>query len=190
MSQVTHNQSGYVGSSMSVRAAAAYDGGEKPMSRWTKAEIIDAVSSYGAWDESDLKRFRKATLAGYFLRVSSWHHTGKYAAETTFYAPREDRCEERDMAALEERAADDAEEKAEKPQAEKVRISYEEWEGTRRHGRFERRSELGIMVGDWVYISTGKKRADGSHVLSIERFERAPRGTAAQFKAIAKRHRL
>lgn len=33
----------YIGQKMSVRACEAYDNGEKPLSKWTKADIIDEV---------------------------------------------------------------------------------------------------------------------------------------------------
>lgn len=34
---------GYVGHSMSVRAASAYGNGEMPKSKWTKSVLIDRV---------------------------------------------------------------------------------------------------------------------------------------------------
>ena len=34
---------GYIGQRMSERAAAAYDMGEKPFSKWTKGEIIERM---------------------------------------------------------------------------------------------------------------------------------------------------
>lgn len=46
MTQVVYGQKGYLGSSMSVRAAEAYEQGEMPISRWTKTAIIQAVKAY------------------------------------------------------------------------------------------------------------------------------------------------
>lgn len=46
MTQVVYGQKGYLGSSMSVRAAEAYEQGEMPISRWTKTAIIHAVKDY------------------------------------------------------------------------------------------------------------------------------------------------
>ena len=46
MTQVVYGQKGYLGSSMSVRAAEAYEQGEMPISRWTKTAIIQAVKDY------------------------------------------------------------------------------------------------------------------------------------------------
>lgn len=60
--------SGYVGWSMSRRAAAACEDGEMPKSKWTK----------------------KDELFHTFLYNSSWHHTSKFFNETDFYAIDED----------------------------------------------------------------------------------------------------
>ena len=43
MGAVSYGQSGYVGTSMSVRAKAAYESGEMPMSKWTRGAIISAI---------------------------------------------------------------------------------------------------------------------------------------------------
>lgn len=43
MGAVSYGQAGYVGTSMSVRARAAYESGEMPMSKWTRGAIISAL---------------------------------------------------------------------------------------------------------------------------------------------------
>lgn len=43
MSKVRYNQSGYFGSSMSLRAVEAYEAGEKPKSKWTKKVMLAAI---------------------------------------------------------------------------------------------------------------------------------------------------
>lgn len=120
--------SGYVGWSMSRRAAEAYESGEMPKSKWTKKAIIGAVRA--ACDELDLmydphiERLRKDELFGQFLYASSWHHTSKFFNATDFYAVDEDavaevfrpmteaelsdRQTEREAAAAEAKAARDA----------------------------------------------------------------------------------
>ena len=89
MSKVTYGQGGYDGTSMSTRARLAYATGEMPRSRWTKAAIIDAVKGYcedlGLTYDATVEKARKAELFGTFMEVKSWHHTGRYAAETDFY---------------------------------------------------------------------------------------------------------
>ena len=73
MTQVVYGQKGYLGSSMSVRAAEAYEQGEMPISRWTKTAIIQAVKDYCfdfdlAYDP-DIENNTKAELVKEFLRV-------------------------------------------------------------------------------------------------------------------------
>lgn len=52
MSAVSYGQAGYVGASMSVRARAAYEPNEMPMSKWTRKAIISAIKDY--CDDFDL----------------------------------------------------------------------------------------------------------------------------------------
>lgn len=88
-SQMNAN-TGYVGWSMSRRAAEAYRDGEMPRSKWTKKTIVEALK--GACDDLDLmydpsiERLRKDELFDRFLYASSWHHTSKFFNETDFYA--------------------------------------------------------------------------------------------------------
>ena len=57
--------SGYSGYSMSNRAREAYDDGEKPLSKWSKAEIIEAVEEYAEETELhfDIKLLKKLKVA-------------------------------------------------------------------------------------------------------------------------------
>lgn len=64
MTQVVYGQKGYLGSSMSVRAAEAYEQGEMPISRWTKTAIIQAVKDY-------CFRFRPGLRSGYRKQYES-----------------------------------------------------------------------------------------------------------------------
>ena len=89
MGKVVYNQRGYRGQSMSNRAATAYEFGEKPKSKWTKAAMLEAIEDacIDMGTEFDATRFRftKAELFDRFFEWKSWHHTGKYATETDFY---------------------------------------------------------------------------------------------------------
>lgn len=84
---------GYIGQRMSERAAAAYDMGEKPFSKWTKSKIIERLKKLIASGElesnaEEIKRIEKLaakTVKYAFLQKTSWHHTGKYYNETDFY---------------------------------------------------------------------------------------------------------
>lgn len=90
MSRVAYGQKGYIGASMSANARAAYEAGEMPRSKWTKAAILGALRGY--CDEMDLlydpavESETKAALFDRFIAYSSWHHTGAYARETEFFA--------------------------------------------------------------------------------------------------------
>ena len=90
MGLVNYNQSGYVGSSMSENAVLAYEQGEKPKSKWTKAAMIEAIKEY-CYDmdlvyDSSIEKMKKDEIFVKFFAWSSWHHTGKSANETDFYA--------------------------------------------------------------------------------------------------------
>lgn len=94
MTQVVYGQKGYLGSSMSVRAAEAYEQGEMPISRWTKTAIIHAVKDYCfdfdlAYDP-DIEKKTKAELAKEFLEYKSWHHYSRTAREVEFFGLNED----------------------------------------------------------------------------------------------------
>ncbi len=94
MTQVVYGQKGYLGSSMSVRAAEAYEQGEMPISRWTKTAIIQAVKDYCfdfdlAYDP-DIEKKTKADLVKEFLEYKSWHHSSRTAREVEFFGLNED----------------------------------------------------------------------------------------------------
>lgn len=82
------------GRGMSLRAMAAYAAGEMPKSKWTKTLMLDAIRVIcddEGWDyqllEPVIKPMRKDMIFDTFFKMTSWHHTGKYARETEFYAP-------------------------------------------------------------------------------------------------------
>lgn len=80
-------EGGYIGKSMSVRAARAYESGEKPLSKWTKKEIIQIVEDmeFENFSMDNFKKLHLATLKAFILKISSWHHTGALFSETDFY---------------------------------------------------------------------------------------------------------
>ncbi len=75
---------------MSRRAAEAYSSGEKPISKWTKSEILTGIEET-AWDNDidiegiDFSKLTTEELKSKFLRNSSWHHTGSFYNATDFY---------------------------------------------------------------------------------------------------------
>ena len=51
---------GYIGNKMSVRAYEAYESGEKPLSKWTKNDIIECVLNVrNGFQEKELKRLNR-----------------------------------------------------------------------------------------------------------------------------------
>ena len=98
MGKVTYNQSGYRGSSMSERAREAYEGGEAPKSKWTKATMLAALEEWCEENDhvldEDVEKMRKDAIWSRFFKWKSWHHTGKFANETDFYGIDEDAAEE------------------------------------------------------------------------------------------------
>lgn len=82
--------SGYIGHSMSRRAAEAYEDGEMPKSKWTKKAMVAAIQAYCdefdmSFDPDVLKGMHKDEVFERFFYKSSWHHTSKFFNETDFY---------------------------------------------------------------------------------------------------------
>lgn len=80
---------GYNGYSMSNNAVAAYADGEMPLSKWTKAAILEAIFENCEMLEKKEDLLRKMTakeLKDEFLQMSSWHHTSKFYNCTNFYS--------------------------------------------------------------------------------------------------------
>ena len=80
---------GYHDYSMSKRASAAYINGEKPLSRWTKKAIIDAINEWEVTNNRlmtvDVNMMTRDDLIERYIRYSSWHHTSKMINVTEFY---------------------------------------------------------------------------------------------------------
>ncbi len=190
---------GYIGYSMSVRAQEAYEYGEMPYSKWTKSAIINYLDDNKV-DVKEFEKFSKEALIRYFLVRSSWHHTSQCFNKTVFYAVDEDQLEkaqnsielvvvelkEIEKEIKEEKANAKKEVKTEEP-LEIVEVKYGEWEGTRRHPKLKEYTSLGVKKGNWVWISVDKKKSlTGKHVEIINRFKKAPSGTAKQINIIKK----
>lgn len=82
---------GYDGCSMSNNARSAYACGEKPISKWTKTEILEAIKEIAEENELNfdfdlLKKVSVKVLKSELLVKSSWHHTSKFYNCTDFYS--------------------------------------------------------------------------------------------------------
>lgn len=179
---------GYINQSMSERAALAYQHGLKPLSKWTKTDIIDNVVESGVWTEDELKKYPKKVLADMFLEYQEWHHTSKMFNQTAFFGINLNAAETHDVEALDQLLADYKAEATENHKnevtIEKGFIRFEEWEGSRRHPHLVEKGAYALIIGSTAYMKDGRKDLNGSHILSVKKFERAPRGTANEFKKI------
>lgn len=177
---------------MSNNAVAAYDDGYLPKSKWTKERIIECVCDHGAYTPELLQPFTKVVLFSYFMCYKSWHHTSRCFNETAFYGVDVKRCISVNIDALNKCAEEHKIEsnkdhcKAETTVPIKGRITYEEWEGSRKRGSFKEKIELCLIVGNHAYTSSARKDLSGCHVKKVERFDRAPKGTANAYRNIQK----
>lgn len=159
---------GYVGWSMSVNAANAYDNGKKPLSKWTKAEILELCG-----DKKELaERLTAPELKKTLLYCSEWHHTSSYYNRTDFYDFDADALESLTPETVEQIIA--ARKPLErKPKAERktftAEISYTYWTGTRNHPKPHDVTETVTYTDGDKMITTahGNKRFSSITVLKI-----------------------
>jgi len=154
---------GYVGRSMSVRAAEAYGNGEKPLSKWTKAKIMDSILDivYDYDLDLDLEEIAKLTveeMKDNLLTLSSWHHTGKHYNVTYFYSV--------DVDGLKSLNVDEiiASREPRKPREKKVEIKPEKLKCRWVEDGCEVR-DYGVRKGNWFYPDNhfGKKKVNGKY---------------------------
>lgn len=145
--------SGYYGYSMSNNAVAAYAGGEKPLSKWTKQAILEAIEeidSVKATIYSKLKKFQLEKLLSY----SSYHHTSSYYNTTDFYVLDIDKLEKYSF----EQLKSIEKKKVEKEKEEKYSAEVQIWGGTRKHPKMlGTKIVSGIKKGDWLVDNNGNR---------------------------------
>lgn len=180
---------GYNEYKMSNRAVNAYENGEMPLSKWNKKVIINAIEEYIEnnnikvnFDINNINKYSLDTLKRTFLYRSSWHHTSSKFNKTDFYQLDEDsiiKTNESDLKKLEEIIKEEKVEKEkekEKSNYEYVIIEYEEFEGSKKYGKYVNHSEPAILIGNWAYLikyyfrKPEKKNIDGNHILNIKKF--------------------
>ena len=156
---------GYNGFSMSNNAVAAYEDGEKPLSKWTKADIFGIIEDEDReinlkCSISKLRKLPVKILKDVCLTYSSWHHTSSHYNKTDFYSldvkAVENLTDERiDELIAECKADKDTEDK---PSEEKWECAFLEWSGSRKHPVATEVIEEGIVKGDWFYRKDGSKK--------------------------------
>ena len=160
---------GYHNYSMSNNAVAAYENNEKPLSKWTKQEIINQVLEVNpALDEKLLKSIKVKILKSYMLHRTSWHHTSNYYNRTDFYSLDDEYIESIDNGFLEELASIKEEKK--KVTEETWKCEYLVWSGTRKHPKAEKKVSIGTIKGNWFYLPDGSKKSVNAN--GFEKLER------------------
>ena len=154
---------GYNGWSMSNNAVAAYEDGEKPLSKWTKTDIFDAINEQEVELKCSIEKLKKLPvkiLKEICLIYSSWHHTSNHYNKTDFYSLDVERIESLTDDKIEEFLSDyKADKKVEsKPSEEKWKCAFLEWSGSRKHPKATEVIEEGIIKGDWFYRKDGSKK--------------------------------
>lgn len=156
---------GYNGFSMSNNAVAAYNSGEKPLSKWTKSNVIEAIENAirdGELTlECSLEKLKKTTikiLKDMCLYRSSWHHTGKHYNKTDFYSLDTEGIERLTDEKIDEIIGSNKYKKPIEPTGEKWKCAFLEWSGTRKHPKATEIIEEGIIKGGWFIRVDGRKK--------------------------------
>lgn len=154
---------GYSGWSMSNNAVAAYEDGEKPLSKWTKTDIFDTIQEQELelkCSMENLKKLPVKVLKEVCLHKTSWHHTSNHYNKTDFYSLDVERIENLTDDKIDELLSDyKADKKTEtKPSEERWECAFLEWSGSRKHPKATEIIEEGIVKGDWFYRKDGSKK--------------------------------
>lgn len=202
MGKVSYGQSGYIGCKMSERAQQAYCNGEKPFSKWSKADILRGLEYYADKDVVNkmFKKYSADTLRYIFLEYTGWHHTGSYANITEFYqiagfnSKDLDRIinelDEKEKELKEFRKRQKEEKRLLESTEEKCYFEFGVWSGTKKHPKLDYHKAFGVKKGNWIYYKDGsllkKKKASGNYVNILQTYNRAPKGKAYIFNRIKK----
>lgn len=185
---VEFNQSGYIGISRSRRAKEAYEGGERPASKWTKEALLEAIAeAFGDEVAEKAQKLSKSELFNSFLETSSWHHVGVYATPVWFYQIAEDRNTEEASRLVDQLIKEKATQKIEKKPAKKAEkkmekkaiflkivvehniSQYRRWINWKRFTYFciaKEDDKFADVVASDSQFNKSKIKIDGIHVLS------------------------
>ena len=155
--------SGYSGWSMSNNAVDAYSNGEKPLSKWSKADVFEAIEEQEIELKCSIEKLMQLpvkVLKEVCLTYSSWHHTSNHYNKTDFYSLDTERIENLTDEKIDELLSDYKKNKKTetKPSEEKWECSFLEWSGSRKHPKATEVIEEGIVKGNWFYRSNGSKK--------------------------------
>lgn len=189
---VSYNQSGYVGISRSRRAKEAYEGGERPASKWTKEALIEAIAeAFGDEVAEKAQKVSKTELFNNFLETSSCHHIGAFASLIWFYKVAEDRTAEEAFRLVDQLIQEKAEKKsevapAEKEEEEEKKVvfltiiaerntsKYRRWVNWKNFTYFciaNEGDKFARIIATDSNMMEDKIRIDGKHVISTSRID-------------------
>lgn len=159
---------GYDGYTMSNNARSAYADGEKPLSKWTKTEILAQLSEETA---ERLKPLTVEELREELLIRTSWHHTGKMFNKIDFYAVDEETANEmtaEQVAAIISQRKPRKKKSADQPKDRRARVRFTVWEGNYKNYRRPKDIEEVVILpanGGMVQTSEGAKRQSSLTIL-------------------------
>lgn len=175
--------------SMSNNAINAYDRGLRPRSKWSKADILNALPA-NARAYLQLDGYPLEFLREYFLVAEEWHHTSKLYNKTEFFRPGIDDWIDDTPEDVQDlyRVWLQRQQKAQAAKTaapRKARVTYTHWIDKRTHRTV---TEYALVRGSWIYTQSGlRKRSDGTNIRIDETYKRAPKGTAHIFQEIERR---
>lgn len=189
--------SGYSGYSMSNRAVEAYENGEKPLSKWTKEELLNEIEEYfnvnpdmQSPNYDLLKRVNVSRLRGQCLTYSSYHHTGKYCNVTDFYEIDYLGIQNIDNDWIMQQLEEQKQERQNKPKKQgmkKALVKYGIWSGTRKHPKLEYAIAFALIDDKWAYVNChDKKSLSGKYVTVLQEYEKAPYGKGQHYRELEK----
>ena len=147
---------------MSNNAVEAYENGERPLSRWRKSDILEAISVSEIELKCSISKLQKLpvkVLKEVCLTRSSWHHTSNYYNQTDFYALDEEYIGNLTDEKIEKLLKEcKSEEKRREPAEERWKCAFLEWSGSRKHPIATELVEEGIVKGQWFYRQDGSKK--------------------------------
>lgn len=185
---------GYDGHSMSNRARAAYEGGEKPLSKWTKTDILAEVKKIDSNKAELLKGASLYELKANLLKQTSWHHTSKMFNKTNFYSLDADYVEKMDSEDI-ARLIEGKARKTDPSKTYKGSITYLDWGGTQKHPKAVEKTlnDVNIEERGSFYIITDddgnellRKKMDSRGTSAISNEERDRRAEAERNERLRK----
>ena len=146
--------SGYDGYSMSNNARFAYEDGQKPMSKWTKAALLERVNAINPAKTDLLRNVNVETIREHLLEYTAWHHTSSQYNRTDFYGINEEAVE--NLTAEEVASWERVTKKPTVKDSFRGDINYIEWTGTKKYPKANRRvlTDVNIQEKGSFYIVT------------------------------------